>query len=140
MSLVLDSSVTLAWIFSDETTGGIQRVFDVVADHGAVVPSLWRLEIVNSLMTAMRRGRIDIGFRNAALADLAQLDIQIDPETDVQSWGTTLELADQFGPTSYDAAYIELASRRKLPLATLDEQMRVAGAALGLQLLGHTEV
>jgi predicted nucleic acid-binding protein len=140
LSLVLDSSATLAWIFSDETTEEIQRVFEWVADHGAVVPSLWRLEIANSLTTAARRGRIDIAFRNAALADLAQLDIQIDPETDVQSWGSILELADQFGLTSYDAAYVELARRRHFPLATLNEHMRMAGAALGLRLLGLEEV
>jgi predicted nucleic acid-binding protein len=140
VSLVLDSSATLAWIFSDETTEGIERLFDLVADHGAVVPSSWRFEIADSLTTATRRGRIDIAFRNAALADLAQLDIQIDPETDAQSWGTTLELADRFGLTSYDAAYVELASRRNLPLAALDDQMRVAGAALGLRLLGRDEV
>lgn len=85
---------------------------------------------------ALRRGRIDLDFRNAALADLSLLDIRIDPETDVRSWEPTLELADRFGLTLYDAAYVELANRRKLPLATLDTQMRIAGGALGLRLLG----
>ncbi len=84
----------------------------------------------------MRRGRINVGFRNAALADLSLLNIQVDPETDSQSWGPVLELADCFRLTLYDAAYVEIANRRKLPLATLDEQMRVAGDALGLRLLG----
>jgi predicted nucleic acid-binding protein len=133
---VLDSSATLAWIYSDETTECIREVFDAVADHGAIVPSLWRLEVANSLTAALRRGRIDAGFRNAALADLAFLDIRVDPETERQAWGPTLELADRFRLTIYDAAYVELASRRKIPLATLDAQMRAAGDALGLQLLG----
>ena len=136
MSLVLDSSATLAWVYSDETTESIRRVFDAVVDQGAVVPSLWRLEVANSLTGALRRGRIDADFRNAALADLAFLDIRVDSETDRQAWGATLQLADRFRLTVYDAAYVELASRRKIPLATLDEQMRAAGAALGLRLLG----
>jgi predicted nucleic acid-binding protein len=86
MSLVLDSSATLAWIYSDETEP-IRRVFHVVADDGAVVPTLWRLEIANSLTLAMRRGRIDANFRDAALADLALLDITMDDQTDVHAWG-----------------------------------------------------
>jgi len=136
VSLVLDSSATLAWIYSDETTEPIRRVFDAVADHGAVVPSLWRLEVANSLTGAMRRGRIDAEFRRAALADLAFLDIAVDAHTDFNAWAATLELADRFRLTVYDAAYVELAGRRGLPLATLDEEMRDAGAALGLSLLG----
>jgi len=67
MSLVLDSSATLAWIYSDETTERIRLLFDAVADDGAVVPALWRLEVANSLTVAVRRGRIDADFRRAAL-------------------------------------------------------------------------
>jgi predicted nucleic acid-binding protein len=136
VSLVLDSSATLAWIYGDETTESIRGVFEAVADHGAVVPSLWRLEVANSLTGAMRRGLIDAEFRRAALADLAFLDIAVDPHTDANAWAATLEVADRFRLTVYDAAYVELAGRRELPLATLDEEMRAAGAALGLRLLG----
>src|SRR6266436_1183943 len=81
MSLVLDSSATLAWIYSDETTDAIRALFDQVADEGAVVPALWRLEIANSLTVAVRRSRIDVEFRRAALADLAHLDITTDEHT-----------------------------------------------------------
>lgn len=136
MSLVLDSSATLAWIYSDETTEPIRRVFDAVADNGAVVPALWRLEIVNSLTVAMRRGRIDVNFRRAALNDLALLDIAIDAETDAHAWGETLDLADSFQLTAYDAAYLELAKRRTLPLATLDNELATAGKVLGLRIFG----
>ena len=79
MSLVLDSSVTLAWLYSDEVTEAIRRVFEAVTEHGAVVPALWRLEVANSLTLAARRGRIDGEFRGAALSDLAMLDITTDP-------------------------------------------------------------
>ncbi len=136
MSLVLDSSATLAWIYSDETTEPIRRLFDAVGDGGAVVPALWRLEVANSLTVAVRRGRIDDDFRRAALADLALLDITADPDTDTQAWTRTLQLADRFRLTLYDAAYLELAHRRALPLATLDNELRAAGAVLGVRLLG----
>ena len=136
MSLVLDSSATLAWIFGDETTRALERVFDAVAERGAVVPSLWRLEVANCLMVARRRRRIDEEFRRAALADLSLLDIVVDAHTDVNAWSDTQEIAERFGLTLYGAAYIELASRRALPLATLDAEMRAAGRSLGLRLLG----
>jgi predicted nucleic acid-binding protein len=137
VSLVLDSSATLAWIYGDEITEPIRRLFDLVADHGAVVPALWRLEVANSLTMAMRRGRIDAGFRHAALGDLALLDVTTDQHTDSNAWGETLRVADRFRLTVYDAAYLELAQRRSLPLASLDDELRNAAAALGVALLGR---
>ena len=136
MSLVLDSSVTLAWIYSDETTESVRRLFEAVAEEGAFVPALWRLEIANSLTVAVRRGRIDADFRRASLADLALLDIATDQYTDFHAWGETLSLADRFKLTIYDAAYLELAVRRSLPLATLDGELCAAASALSLRLLG----
>ena len=137
MSLVLDSSATLAWIYGDETTDAIRALFEQVAEEGAVVPALWRLEVANSLTVAMRRSRIDAGFRRAALADLALLDIATDQHTDGHAWNETLRLADHFRLTLYDAAYLELAQRRKLPLATLDRQLRAAAHALSTKTLGE---
>jgi predicted nucleic acid-binding protein len=136
MSLVLDSSATLAWIYSDETTAAIRAVFDQVADAGAVVPDLWRLEVANSLTVAVRRNRIDTEFRRAALADLALLDIHADQHTDNHAWSETLHLADRFRLTVYDAAYLELAQRRELPIATLDQDLRTAARAAGTKILG----
>src|SRR5262249_21363070 len=130
------SSATLAWIYSDETTEPIRRVFEAVADNGALVPALWRLEIANGLTVAVRRRRIDANFRRAALTDLALLDITIDAETDAHAWDETLDVADSFQLTVYDAAYLELAKRRTLPLATLDNELATAGKALGLRILG----
>jgi len=135
VSLVLDSSVALAWIYSDETTEAIRRLFNMVAEDGAVVPALWRLEVANSLTVAARSGRIDADFRRAALADLALLDIRADPDTDSHAWTGTLQLADRFRLTVYDAAYLELAQRRALPLATLDEELLGAAAALRIGML-----
>ncbi len=136
MTLVLDSSVTLGWLYGDETTDAIRQVFDAVGETGAMVPSLWRLEIANSLTVAVRRGRIDAEFRRAALADLALLDITVDSQTDAQAWAATVRIADRFRLTTYDAAYLELAQRRTLPLATLDQQLRAGATALGVAVLG----
>jgi predicted nucleic acid-binding protein len=93
---VPDGSVTLAWVYGDETTEPIRELFDAIADSGAVVPALWRLEVANSLTVAVRRGRIDAEFRQAALTDLALLDITTDPYTDAYAWAATLRLADSF--------------------------------------------
>ncbi len=136
MSLVLDSSATLAWIFGDETTEAIRNVFDQVIERGAVVPALWRLEVANSLTTAARRGRIERAFRDSALADLGELGVIVDANTDENAWGATLSIADRCRLTVYDAAYVELAQRRGLPLATLDGAMAAACDELGLRRIG----
>lgn len=136
MSLVLDSSVTLASVYPDETTPAVLEVFAQVIATGAWVPSLWRLEVANVLMVGVRRGRTDAAFRDSALRDLALLPIRSDSETDAHAWSETLRLADMHRLTLYDAAYLELALRRTLPLATLDADLRVAATAEGLPLLG----
>lgn len=136
MSLVLDSSVTLSWLYSDELTPATQQVFDRVVTDGAWTPSLWRLEVANSLQSAVRRRRISVEFRDAALTDLALLNITIDPDTDTFAWSATLRLAERCGLTLYDAAYLELAQRIELPLATLDQELRNAAGELGVTLLG----
>ena len=139
MSLVLDSSVTLAWVYSAETTEEVAGVFVRVVESGAWVPALWRLEIANVLEMGVRKGRSDSTFRDAALADLALLPITVDPETDRQAWGATAKLAARHRLTLYDAAYLELARRRCLPLATLDNELRVAATAEDVPLLGLRE-
>lgn len=136
MSLVLDSSVTLAWVFGDETTPAIRQVFEGIAERGAVVPGLWWLEVANSLTVAVRRKRIDTDFRRAALGDLALLDISTDQQTASLVWSETLNLADQHRLTLYDAAYLELARRRGLPLATLDQELRAAAVSANVALAG----
>jgi predicted nucleic acid-binding protein len=136
VSLVLDSSVTLAWIYGDETTHAVRRVFDAVVEDGALAPGLWCLEVANSLTAAVRRRRIGSEFRDAALGDVALPDIAIDPQTDALAWTTTLRLADRFRLTLYDTAYLELAVRMSQPLATLDEDLRAAAGRLGVGLLG----
>ena len=136
MSLVLDSSVTLAWVYSEENTPAISHVLQLVSSNGAWVPSLWRLEVCNILEMGVRRHRHDAAFRDATLADLALLPVAIDPDTATHAWGTTLHLAARHGLTLYDAAYLELAQRRGLALATLDAELRSAAKTEHITLLG----
>jgi predicted nucleic acid-binding protein len=86
---------------------------------------------------AERRQRISADFHNAALQDLGVLPIVLDRETSARAWHETLQLAEACRLTAYDAAYLELAHRRALPLATLDEEMRLAADALGIPVLGR---
>ena len=136
MSLVLDASLTLSWFFKDERTLGTDAVLTQVTENGAVVPALWCLKVANALQMAVRRKRIDAAFRDSALTQLSRLSISADPDTDAYAWTVILQLADRFQLTLYDAAHLELAGRRGLPLATLDRELRDASAALGLTLLG----
>jgi predicted nucleic acid-binding protein len=134
--MLLDSSATLAWVYSEEVTEPIRNVFNLVGENGAWVPGLWKLEVANILETGVKRGRHDAAFRNSTLADLALLPISVDTETDRQAWGATLQLSERHGLTIYDAAYLELALRRGLPLATLDAQLRRAAQAEGVVVVG----
>ncbi|MBS0326983.1 MAG: type II toxin-antitoxin system VapC family toxin [Proteobacteria bacterium] len=134
MSVVIDSSVTLAWFFEDERSDATDALLQQVVAEGAVVPSLWRLEIANGFQSALRRKRITVAFRDASLADLAAFPIAVDAETDRHAWGSTLTLAERHGLTPYDACYLELAQRLRLPLASLDRELRAASRALRVAL------
>ena len=134
--MVLDSSVTLAWVYADEATSAVREVFERTKISGAWAPSLWRLEVGNVLQMGIRRGRHDLAFLQATLADLSLLPISVDPNTDKQAWTATLHLAHRHQLTLYDAAYLELAHRRGFPLATLDRDLRSAATAEKVDLLG----
>ena len=136
MSLVLDSSVALAWVYAGETTEAVTEVFELLSQGSGWVSRLWRLEVANVLEMDVRRHRHNAEFRDKTLADLALLPIHVDPETDRQAWGASARLATRRQLTLYDAAYLELALRRGLPLATLDRDLRAAAKAERVQLLG----
>jgi predicted nucleic acid-binding protein len=120
--------MTIAWLFKDEQTAATQAVLHRVASQGAIVPTLWRLEVANVLRNAVRRGRCTDTYVDQSLARLARLPIKRDEETDDHAWTSTRALARQEDLTLYDAAYLELALRKTLPLASCDKPL-LAGAA-----------
>jgi predicted nucleic acid-binding protein len=136
MSVVIDASLTISWYFDDEATPATEAVLDTVTETGAVVPTLWRLEVANAFQSAIRRRRISPGYRDRSLNELTHMPIVIDPETDLYAWTTTLRLTERFSLTVYDATYLELAQRRRLPLATLDSALQAAAKASGIPVLG----
>jgi predicted nucleic acid-binding protein len=132
--LVLDGSLALAWYFADEANPYADAVAKGLATREAVVPSLWRLEIANTLVVGERRKRSTQAQAAAFVARLELLPIVIDNETDVRAWGETIRLARAHTLSAYDAAYLELAMRRGLPLASLDDRLKAAALAIGVPL------
>jgi predicted nucleic acid-binding protein len=133
-ALVVDCSVVAAWILPDESNSEVEAVRMIVAAEGGLVPGHWRLEIANMLLMAERRKRLPASERAAAFDALERLEIEVDPETGARAWREISALAARFRLTAYDAAYLELAQRTGLPLATLDEDLRAAAAKLGVAL------
>ena len=136
MSFVLDSSIALSWCFEDERTPATRALLVRVGVAGACAPALWPLEVLNALAMAERRSRIDSERRQRLAGFLHDLPVTIDDETASQAWAVASQLAARFRLTVYDAAYLELAQRLNLPLATLDQELCAAAAALGVPLLG----
>lgn len=136
MSFVIDSSVALSWCFEDERTPATTALLHRIGATGAIAPQHWPLEALNGLMMAERRKRLDATRRQHLAGFLRDLPITLDPETTIQVWTATQRLATRFRLTIYDAAYLELAQRQNLPLASLDQELRAAGTALGVPLLG----
>jgi predicted nucleic acid-binding protein len=126
MTLVLDASMTIAWLFDDERTEAAHTVLRRVVAEGAIVPSLWRLEVANVMRNAVRRGRCNEVYVDRSLARLARLAIKRDEETDDHAWGSTRTLARNEELSLYDAAYLELAIRRRMPLASCDRALLAA--------------
>jgi predicted nucleic acid-binding protein len=128
-ALVLDASVTLAWALASEAGADLaDTVLRRVAEQGAAVPVLWRLEVGNALLMAERRKRIRFERVDSVWRQLAEQPIEIDPDTNARAWTATAFLVRRHGLTLYDAAYLELAVRRCLPLATLDAALARAAS------------
>jgi len=133
--LVLDCSITAAWFFEDETSPMAEHVLDSLVTHEAVVPSIWALEMANVLVLAERTARVTTAKTEQFLTRLAEMPIALDHRDADQGFTGVLALARLYGLTAYDAAYLELALREGLPLATLDEPLRNAASKAGVALV-----
>jgi predicted nucleic acid-binding protein len=131
---VLDGSVTLVWFFRDEANDYADAVRDGMDRSRAVVPSLWPLEIANTIVIGERRKRSTLAQAAAWLGLLAELPITVDDETTARAWSDTLNIARAQNLSAYDASYLELAMRRALPIASFDSRLNAADAGVGVPL------
>lgn len=133
MALVLDCSVTLPWYFEDERTEFTEKLLDRIADTEAWVPALWRLEFTNALLSAERQKRISAARRLEILDQASRLPFLVDGS--IVSLLDISALAAQYRLSTYDAAYLELARRRGITIATLDAALVKAARGAGHPLL-----
>ena len=135
-SIVLDASVALAWCFPDESSSLAESLLAQMDGLRLLVPSVWALEIANAMAMGERNQRLPSDAAAAFLEQLHRLPIEEEPMVPVQLIRAVLPLAHVHALTAYDAAYLELSLRRKLPLATLDRRLSTAAAAAGVALFG----
>lgn len=131
-SMVIDSSVTMAWCFEDESSALADAVLDRLSDAEAWVPALWPLEVANVLLVAERRSRLTPADSARFVELLAGLPILIDEGSHRRALGAVLACGRELGLSAYDAAYLELAMRRGAEMATADEKLRVACRESGI--------
>lgn len=130
MPFVLDNSVVSGWYLENQATPYTAAIAERLLDDRAWAPAIWELELTNVLRTACMRQRMVAQQAQQVLARIAQLPIEVDRHALPRS--ELLALAIRFGLSSYDAAYLELALRRQLPLATQDDALRAAALASGV--------
>ncbi len=136
MPVVIDNSVFMAWCMGDEDDPTANNAMLRMIDEGGVVPRIWWYELRNALLMSERRGRISQQQVLDTLADSQALGISID---DGHDEAQVLDLARRLELTVYDSAYLEVALRRSLPLATLDDRLRKAAETIGVAVVHYDD-
>ena len=134
-AFVLDSSIALCWCFDNAATEGTRQLLEHLQADTAAVPNLWHIEIANVLTLAERRRRITAAETAQFIALLEALEIDVDEETWSRALVRILDLAREERLTAYDAAYLELAMRLGVPLASKDGDLCDAAERLGVSVL-----
>ena len=129
---VLDCSVTMAWYFKDEANAYANAVRRSLSRALAIVPAIWPLEVANILVLGERRLRSTEAEASKWLRYLQLLPIRVDDETSERAWSDILHVARSYRRSAYDAAYLELAIRSGLPLASLDDNLKKTAASAGV--------
>ena len=133
---VADASATLPWCFAEEATPATEALLDRAQSGEEVfVPAHWPTEVMNGLLMAVRRGRIDIDRVARFARDLQALPIRIDAGHAPATWDAVIRAATKHRLTAYDAAYLELAQRTGMPIATLDGDLRKAALSESVALV-----
>jgi len=138
LTLVLDASMALAWVFERQQAKDAARASQLLATCGEEpwwVPGLWQLEVANALLVAERRGLIEPEASDLFRARLASLPISCDDDTAQERQSRLVVLARCHGLSSYDATYLELAQRLGAHLASFDRRLNQAATAMGVALV-----
>ena len=135
MPFVVDASLALAWHFEDEVSEYADRVLERLREDRAVVPSIWPLEVANGLLVAERRGRLSLARVARAVELFQELPIFVYEVGAQVVLGPVLDLAHAHELSAYDAAYLELAMREALPLATQDAALQAAAQRVGVSMV-----
>jgi predicted nucleic acid-binding protein len=129
---VLDGSVSLAWFFKDEANPYADAVAARFPESQAVAPAVWPLEVGNGVLMGERRKHSTEAQATKWLGYLAGLPILVDDLAIPRAWGDVLRLGRTHALSAYDAAYLELALRLGLPLASLDDKLKAAAKTVGV--------
>ena len=135
MPFVLDNSVVTGWYLSDQSSDYSRAIAKRLQSDRALVPPLWQMELANVLRTACTKGKLPLAHARQIIDTLGQLPIEVDAGP-APGQRQLFELAMRHDLSSYDAAYLELAMRHGLAIATLDAQLKRAAAAAGVDLAG----
>jgi predicted nucleic acid-binding protein len=135
-SLVIDASAILPWCFDDKAIAYTEGLLNrCAAGEEVMVASVWPLEITNGLLSAQRRGRVTAARVEQFLGQIVRLRVHVEPFTTQQAVRDVRQLAQTHQLIAYDAAYLALALRYNLPLATLDIELKQASFAIGVRLI-----
>lgn len=137
MAIVLDASLTLAWLLNEDIPRTHDAVLDALVDADVLVPSIWPAEVANGIRYAEVRGRISADDIAAFAAHLSALPVTVDETSLTKVFASVLDLAREYDLTVYDASYLELAMREGTPLAVLDPDLLRAAPLAGVELLGR---
>ena len=134
---VLDNTVTMAWCFTDEATKLTETLLNRLSNltDTALVPALWLYEVVNVTEMAVRKGRITKDKATAFIESLMDLPIEVEDLSRTEVFVSVRAVAERYRLTSYDAAYLELTIRHRLPLAALDSDLNQAARAAGVEMV-----
>ena len=133
--IVLDASLMIAWLLREPELAPSSDLYFSLPQQMVVVPGHWPLEIGNALWANVRRGRLPVDRLSVMMEELATFEIQVQSAIQIEDMETLTRFAVAQNLTVHDSAYVHLAQRLGLPLATLDNAMRSAASALSIPLL-----
>jgi predicted nucleic acid-binding protein len=133
---VVDASIAIAWVHPAQANSATDSLLEAAYEGATLdVPALWPLEVSNALLVLARRKKLSEGERQSALAALQKLAVKIDHEMSGLAFTTLSAIATEHQISVYDAAYLELAQRRQLPLACKDGPLQAAARRAKIKVL-----